>query len=233
VLQRQDPEAADLRDFPKSMGWQKVKENMSSQGTLFIIAAASGTGKTSLVNALLKTVDNIKVSTSHTTRPIRPGEKDKINYYFVSEAEFKHLIKQGAFLEYAFVHGKYYGTSKQWVEDQLAGGTDVILEIDWQGAQQVKKLYPKSVSIFILPPSREVLQNRLKARQQDKPEVIIKRLAMADSEIAHYREFDFLIINDDFEKALIDLVSIIHANRLKTDQQAEKFSHLLAQLVQN
>lgn len=183
-------------------------------GTLFIIAAPSGTGKTSLVNALLKSMDNIKVSVSHTTRVKRPGEQDKINYYFVDETEFKKLVKENKFLEYALVHGHHYGTSRQWVEQQLKTGIDVILEIDWQGAQQVKRQFPESVSIFILPPSRAALEARLRERKQDSEAVIAKRLAEADNEITHSGEFDYLITNDIFAKALADLRAIVNKNRL-------------------
>lgn len=194
-----------------------------SMGTLFVIAAPSGGGKTSLVNALLKSMDHIKVSVSHTTRNQRPGEAQHINYHFVDKAEFDTLIKQGIFLEHALVHGYHYGTSRQWVKQQLRAGIDVILEIDWQGAQQIKRHFPESISVFILPPSRAALESRLHERKQDSAEVIAKRLAAANEEISHFKEFDYLIINDQFDTALHDLQAIIRASRLRESRQAAQY----------
>src|SRR5579884_3074698 len=169
---------------------------MNTLGTLYIISAPSGGGKTSLVKALTASMPNIIVSVSHTTRPKRPGEEDGVNYHFVDQAQFKKLLAEDLFLEHATVFGNYYGTSRRWVEEKLQAGIDVVLEIDWQGAQQVRKLMPKTVSIFILPPSREVLLERLQARDQDNKAVIAKRMAAASNEISHYHEYDYLVIND-------------------------------------
>ena len=204
---------------------------MQVTGTLYIIAAPSGGGKTSLVNALLKKIDRIKVSISHTTRPMRPGDHNGVDYYFVNPAEFEDMIAGHLFLEYAQVHDHYYGTSKEWVIEQLKAGFDIILEIDWQGYRQVKQQFPKSVGIFILPPSQSILRERLEDRRQDKSEVIERRLAVASTEISHCREFDYLIVNSVFEEALMDLYSIVQANRLRTDYQLAKNSSLLAELA--
>lgn len=212
-------------------GEDEEKSTMSNLGTLYVIAAPSGAGKTSLVNALVKVNDNIKVSISHTTRPKRPGEQEGVDYYFVSKSEFEGMIAKHCFLEYAEVYGHYYGTSREWVEKQLQQDIDVILEIDWQGAQQVRKLYPASQSIFILPPSRQILKARLMDRNQDSEQVIEQRLAAADSDIAHYHEFDYLVVNNIFETALVDLQTILHANRLRQGRQAQKFKGLLSELL--
>lgn len=201
-------------------------------GTLYIISAPSGGGKTSLVHALLKTMPNIEVSVSHTTRNKRPSETHGTNYYFISEAEFKKQIASNVFLEYAEVFGSYYGTSREWVEEKLRLGTDVILEIDWQGAHQIKSLFPECVSIFILPPSREILAQRLRERGQDDEAVIKKRLAEARAEISHYQEFDYLVVNDEFSHAVADLAAIIQSHRLKLKVQAVKYAELLKNLLQ-
>ena len=180
---------------------------------LFIISAPSGAGKTSLIAALIQKVSTLALSISHTTRPKRPQEQDGIDYHFVTKAIFENMIAQGDFLEYANVfNGQYYyGTSKKWVEAALVK-SDVILEIDWQGAAQIRQHYPQAVSIFILPPSSQALAERLCQRQQDLPEVIEKRLALATSEMSHYQEFDYLVINDDFEQAITDLIMIMQSN---------------------
>ncbi|HVV68091.1 MAG TPA: guanylate kinase [Gammaproteobacteria bacterium] len=201
-------------------------------GTLYVIAAPSGTGKTSLTSALVRTLHDIKISISHTTREQRPGEQHGVHYWFVSIAEFKAMLAQDIFLESAEVFGNYYGTSRHWVLQQLESGTDVILEIDWQGAQQVRKLFPQSVSIFILPPSADLLRKRLQTRQQDHVEVIEKRLAAAASEVAHYREFDYLVVNDSFDDALLDMQAIVRANRLILSKQLQRNQKLLAELQQ-
>jgi guanylate kinase len=201
-----------------------------SQATLFVISAPSGAGKTSLVSALLERMENIKVSVSHTTRDIRPGEEDGVNYNFISKEVFTNLIGEGKFLEHAEVFGNYYGTSQAWVEDTLKSGTDVILEIDWQGAQQIRKLIGCQ-SIFILPPSIEALRERLTGRGQDGEEIINQRMAEAQSEMSHYPESDFIVINDDFETALSDLISIIESQRCKTKLQQEKHTQLLQNLL--
>lgn len=206
---------------------------MQTMGTLYVVAAPSGCGKTSLVNALLESMDRILVSISHTTRPMRPLEKNAVNYYFVSHAEFDDMVKEGVFFEHALVYGHQYGTSRLWVEQQLRQNQDVILEIDWQGAQQIRLIFPHCVTIFILPPSQESLRARLEARQQDPAEVIEQRMAVAISEMKHYREFDYLVINDVFTEALADLKAIIQANRLREVRQATMHEDLLAKLVEN
>ena len=204
---------------------------MSSTGTLYVISAPSGAGKTSLVKALLEKVDRIGVSVSHTTRFPRPGEKDGVNYNFVSEDEFKKMIEASAFLEQAEVFGNYYGTSQAWVEQKLSSGEDVILEIDWQGAQQVRRLIPSMKSIFIVPPSREALAQRLNSRGQDSAEVIAARMAEATQEMSHYGEFDYLVINDDFDQALEALIAIVIANRLTIAKQIDAQQSLLEALL--
>jgi guanylate kinase len=206
---------------------------MWNEGTLYIIAAPSGAGKTSLVNALINKTSAIKVSISYTTRPQRPGEKHGVNYFFVDQSEFENMVIQKVFLEHAFVHDYYYGTSRQKVEEDLKAGIDVILEIDWQGARQVREKFPNCITIFIMPPSREELKKRLEARKQDQPEVIERRFAIASVEMSHYREFDYLIVNKEFEEALADLQAIVHANRLKMARQAARHAKLLAELAQN
>ncbi|WP_257252786.1 MULTISPECIES: guanylate kinase [unclassified Endozoicomonas] len=187
---------------------------MANKGKLYIIAAPSGAGKTSLVKAMVQSTPHVKVSVSHTTRPIRPGETDGMNYHFTSKDVFLELMSQGQFLEHAEVFGNYYGTSEAWVREQLDTGEDVILEIDWQGAQQVRKLMPEAVSIFILPPSKEALRERLMGRGTDDFDVIERRMNQAVNEMSHYAEFDYLVINDEFDLALRDLQTIIRSRRL-------------------
>lgn len=183
-------------------------------GTLFIIAAASGTGKTSLVKALCKQVENLNVSVSCTTRPQRPGEKDGTDYYFVDEATFSGMVASGAFLEHETVFDYHYGTPRQWVEEQLALGNDVILEIDWQGARDVRAMLPeKVIGIFILPPAFADLEQRLRDREQDDEETIRKRMRDALKEISHHAEFDYLVINDEFEDTVAELAKIIGSRR--------------------
>ncbi len=190
-------------------------------GKLFIITAASGTGKTSLVKELLATTDNLTVSISHTTRAPRPGESDGVHYHFTTVDEFKRLIDESAFLEYAQVFDNFYGTTRQAVERLLHDGVDVILEIDWQGALQVKEKFSDAVMIFILPPSRDALRSRLSNRGQDSDEVIEKRLAGSLTEMRQYDKFDYVVINDDFAEALADLQTIIKSHRLsRATQQA-------------
>jgi guanylate kinase len=201
---------------------------MSYSSTLFVIAAPSGTGKTSLVKALVESMTNITVSVSHTTRPMRPGEKEEINYHFISPPEFTELVTKEVFLEHAWVHGNHYGTSRAWVESQLKQNHDVILEIDWQGAQQIRKTFLGSTSIFILPPSPAALEMRLQQRRQDQQKTIAQRLAAASSEIAHFGEFDYLIVNDVFSEALEDLQAIVRTQRLKQSRQVLRQASLLA-----
>lgn len=204
---------------------------MDDKGQLFIIAAPSGAGKTSLVNALVKQLNNVVISISYTTRPKRPKDVDGQAYYFIDEKEFTDLIAQNAFLEHAQVFDHYYGTGSEWVQNQLQQGNDVILEIDWQGAQQVRTQLPESQSIFILPPSRTTLSERLNHRGQDSETVIEKRLAKATAEMQHYAEFDYLIVNDDFDTALSQLRSIIVATRLQCLRQTAKHAQLIADLL--
>ena len=191
------------------------------QGTLYIVSAPSGAGKSSLIQALLKTqpLYDTQVSISHTTRAKRPGENHAEHYYFVSHDEFRQMIEEDAFLEYAEVFGNYYGTSRKAIEQILSTGVDVFLDIDWQGAQQIRKKMPQSRSIFILPPSKDELDRRLRGRGQDSDEVIAKRMAQAVAEMTHYAEYDYLIVNDDFDLALSDLKTIIRAERLRLGRQ--------------
>ncbi len=200
-------------------------------GNLFTISAPSGAGKTSLVNALLPTLPNVRVSVSHTTRPQRPGEVDGVNYHFVSTDEFQRMIGLGDFLESAEVFGNRYGTSQRWVEETLAGGTDVILEIDWQGAQQVRRLLPETRSIFILPPSRTALEQRLNQRGQDPADVIAGRMAKAISEMEHYLEADYIIVNDQFDTALTELRAVLISQRLALHRQQQRLQSLLRELL--
>ncbi|PLW70944.1 guanylate kinase [Pseudohalioglobus lutimaris] len=204
---------------------------MSRTGTLYTVSAPSGAGKTSLVAALIERSNGLRVSVSHTTRSMRPGEHHGVNYHFVEEADFLAMLDRAEFLEHARVFGNLYGTSQVWVEEQLKAGTDVILEIDWQGAQQVKRLRPATRSIFILPPSRETLLQRLNQRGQDDQAIIDKRMAEAVEEISHYVESDFLVVNDDFDQALAELESIICCHRLATDKQRDNLATLLKQLL--
>ena len=194
-----------------------------SQGSLYIISDPSGAGKTSLVNALIKQDQHISVSISHTTRAQRPGEENGVNYHFIDKPGFQDMIKQDAFLEYAEVFDNYYGTARSSVEAQLAEGQDVILEIDWQGARQVRELMPEHVSIFILPPSRADLQQRLSDRGQDSEETINRRMRDAISETSHYNEYDFLVLNDDFDTALRDLTAIFSTLRLQLMPQMQQY----------
>ncbi len=204
---------------------------MPSYGTLYTVSAPSGAGKTSLVNALLARSRDLRVSVSHTTRPMRSGEEDGVNYHFVSEEAFLAMLERSEFLEHARVFGNLYGTSQIWVEQQLASGIDVILEIDWQGAQQVRRLLPDTRSIFILPPSRRELEQRLNSRGQDDAAVIAARMAKAVEEMSHYVEGDFLVINNEFEEALHELEAIITCHRLSTFRQREAQSALLQDLL--
>ncbi|KGE04170.1 guanylate kinase [Pseudohaliea rubra] len=203
----------------------------TATGTLFTISAPSGAGKTSLVEALVALVPGLAVSVSHTTRPQRRGEVDGVNYHFVEPASFQTMLAEGAFLEHAEVFGNYYGTAQARVQERLATGSDVILEIDWQGAQQVKRLMPETCSIFILPPSRETLHARLTGRGQDDPETIARRMAQAVTEMSHYVEYDYLVFNDDFERARDDLATIVHSCRLRTRAQGERHAGILQRLL--
>ena len=200
-------------------------------GLLFVVSAASGTGKTSLVKALLERVNNLHVSVSHTTRGQRPGELDGVHYHFSNKDDFLNLVNEGGFIEYAEVFGNYYGTAKATVKEQLAKGHDVLLEIDWQGAQQVRRLFPESKQIFILPPSQFDLRERLSNRGTDAVDVIEHRLSCAVEDMQQYSNFDYIIINDDFNKALHDLEAVIIANRLTLSQQANRHEKLIQKLI--
>ncbi|MBB6340810.1 guanylate kinase [Pseudomonas fluvialis] len=202
-----------------------------SIGNLYIVSAPSGAGKTSLVKALLEAEPRVRVSVSHTTRAMRPGEVDGVNYHFVSREQFTAMLEQDAFLEHAQVFDNFYGTSQHWVEQTLAEGYDLILEIDWQGAQQVRRLLPQAKSIFILPPTQEALRHRLTNRGQDSGEIIERRMRDAVSEMSHYVEFDYLVINDDFGHALEDLKAIFRANQLLQAPQQMRHGGLLSELL--
>jgi guanylate kinase len=203
----------------------------TTRGTLYTVSAPSGAGKTSLVKALIDNCDAIKVSVSYTTRPARPGELDGVNYHFVSRSQFLDMLEKTAFLEHAQVYDNYYGTSREWVEATLASGIDVILEIDWQGAQQVRRLIPDTIGIFILPPSQETLRQRLNNRGQDEQSIIDRRMRDARNEIEHYVESDYLLINDDFRVVLYEFKAIITAERLKQSKQQTRHQMLLTSLL--
>lgn len=201
-------------------------------GSLYIMSAPSGAGKTSLVKALLESTGQIQVSVSHTTRAPRPGEIDGKDYYFVNKEVFEQMRDQGKFLECAQVFDNYYGTSEHAVEEQLSQGLDVILEIDWQGAKQVRDVFKDAVSIFILPPSRDTLEQRLKDRGQDNQTIIDRRMQDAINEMSHYGEFDYLVINDNFDLALDQIKAIVQTRRLRTEVQSQRQTELLSDLLQ-
>jgi len=202
-----------------------------SNGTLYILSAPSGAGKTSLLKALREQDGDLQVSISHTTRSMRPGEVNGEHYHFIDHARFLHMLEAGEFLEHAEVFGNFYGTAEASVKSQLELG-DLVLEIDWQGAQQVRQRFPKAVSIFIMPPSPEALLERLENRGQDSQEIIQRRMHEAVSEMSHYAEFDFLVINDIFDAALADLASIVQCQRLRTDLQVRINSASIKQLLE-
>jgi guanylate kinase len=200
------------------------------KGNVFIICAPSGAGKTSLVAELLRRDRSARLSVSHSTRAPRPGEQDGRDYHFVSRPAFEGMIARGEFLESAEVHGNLYGTSQAWIDEQLARDVDIVLEIDWQGAQQVRRLIPDAIGIFILPPSPDTLRRRLIDRGQDSETVIERRLLAARGEIAHLAEFDYVMINNNFDDAVEDLVSIVRATRLRTAAQVSRHSDLINSL---
>ena len=202
-----------------------------SRGNLFILSAPSGAGKSSLINALLKKHADMKVSVSHTTRAPRPGENNAEHYHFVSVDEFKALIAKDDFFEWAQVFDNYYGTSKQAIEEQLAAGIDVFLDIDWQGASQVREIMDDVKTIFILPPSKQELEQRLNNRGQDSAEIIAGRMAQAQSETSHYNEYDYVVVNDDFDTALCDLETIVIAQRLTLKAQTTRHQTLINELL--
>jgi len=200
-------------------------------GVLFVVSAPSGAGKTSLLRALLPTDGRLRLSVSHTTRPPRPGEQDGVHYHFVERARFEAMVAEGAFLEHAQVFDNLYGTAERSVRDQVAAGHDVVLEIDWQGARQVRARFPEAVTVFIAPPSVAALRERLSGRGQDGPEVIERRMRDARSELSHYGEYDYLVVNDLFEQALADLRAIVAAERLRRPRQAEALGEALAAML--
>lgn len=202
-----------------------------TKGKLYIISAPSGAGKTSLVKKVLPALDKLMVSVSHTTRTQRAAEVDGVDYFFTRVDSFKEMIATAAFLEYAQVFDNFYGTAQSSVEDNLNKGIDVILEIDWQGAEQIRRLLPATVTIFILPPSTNILRQRLQERGQDSEEVIERRMQDAATEISHYAEYDYLVVNDDFDTALTELKSIILANRLNINRQQYQLESLLVDLL--
>ena len=199
-------------------------------GQLFIVAAPSGAGKTTLVKLLLAE-DPVRLSISHTTRTPRAGEENGVAYHFVSVADFKAMVAAGDFLEWAEVHGNFYGTSKSWIANELAAGRDVLLEIDWQGAQQVRKIFAQAVGVFILPPSMEELTQRLTGRGTDSAEVIERRLVAAQDEMRHVGEFDYVIINDTLQQALSELISVVRASRLRFAAQQSRHAALFSRLI--
>jgi guanylate kinase len=201
------------------------------RGTLFIVAAPSGAGKSSIVNACLARDPAIRLSVSFTSRAPRPGERHAEHYHFVSADAFQQMVAAGDFFEHARVHGDWKGTARQSVEPQLAAGNDVLLEIDWQGARQVREQVPDAISVFILPPSREALEQRMRARGQDSEAVIAQRLAAARDEMSHYDEFDYLIVNEDFDHAVGEMCSIFGACRLRRDRQLERHAQLIDRLL--
>lgn len=202
-----------------------------AKGTLYVISAASGAGKTSLVSAVLRQVSDIEVSVSHTTRQPREGEVDGVNYHFVTTDVFENMVARGDFFEHATVFGNMYGTSRQHIQEQLLKGNDVILEIDWQGARQIRQLVTDCKSIYIAPPSIAVLRERLNSRGQDDEAIIEKRMREAVSEMSHYAEFEYLVINDDFDTARTELAAIILANRMLLERQQQNHAALLAELL--
>ena len=199
-------------------------------GALFIISAPSGGGKTSLVKALLAAEPDVRLSVSHTTRAARPGETPGLDYHFVAPPEFERMLEAGEFLESAVIYGNHYGTSQKWIEGALAQGADVLLEIDWQGAQQVRRLMRQVVSVFVLPPSLAVLKSRLTGRAQDKGDVVARRMAAARDEISHVSEYNYVIINEEFNRAALDLRSIIRAERLRLSRQLSHHGDLINQM---
>ena len=201
------------------------------RGQLYIVAAPSGAGKTSLVKALHEHLSGIAVSVSHTTRAMRPGEENGVHYHFVDHTVFEPMVGEGEFLEHARVFDNFYGTAQSSVEVNLAAGQDVILEIDWQGAQQVRRVFPEALGIFILPPAREVLEARLRGRGQDDDTIIARRMRDATTEIQHYAEFDFLVINDVFEEALRELACIFRAQRLSFARSSVRHARLVKDLL--
>ncbi|WP_293932197.1 guanylate kinase [Iodobacter sp.] len=201
-----------------------------AKGNLFVVTAPSGAGKTTLVAALLAADQNVQLSVSFTTRAPRPGEVDGKDYHFVAREVFEQMILNGDFLEHAEVYGNYYGTSQTWINKAIDTGRDILLEIDWQGAAQVRRLFPDAVGLFVLPPSVEVLEQRLKNRGKDSDEVIERRMAVAKEEISHVEEFDYVIVNEHIDEAVRDIVSAVRAERLKLHRQSTRHQVLISSL---
>jgi len=210
--------------------WQEARLMTKAVGNIYIVVAPSGAGKTSLVSALLQAEPAVELSISYTTRAARTGEVDGQHYHFVDHATFQSMIAAGDFLEYAEVYGNFYGTSVRWLQSRLEEGRDILLEIDWQGAEQVRKVFPEALGIFILPPSIEELERRLRGRGTDTEEVILRRLASARSEIDKVAEYDYIVVNDDFERARLDLISIFRARRLRAAVQVARLAPALARM---
>ena len=206
-------------------------KTMTTRGNLYTVSAPSGAGKTSLVKAVIESTRDICVSVSHTTRKMRPGETNGVNYHFVNQTQFMAMLEEAAFIEHAQVFDNYYGSSRQWVEDTLNTGVDVILEIDWQGAQQVRRQIPDTISLFILPPSQDTLRDRLTNRGQDDQSIIERRMRDARKELEHYIESDYLIVNDNFEIAVSEFKAIITAQRLTQQKQQQRHQSLLTSLL--
>lgn len=206
---------------------------MSNLSTLFIVSAPSGAGKTSLLRELLGADPQLALSISHTTRAMRPGEQDGVHYHYVDVPTFEGLVEQGVFVEHARVFDNYYGTSEAALRDQLAAGRDTVVEIDWQGAQQVRERFPDAVSVFIAPPSIAALRDRLSGRGQDSEEIIERRMRDAQAELSHYPEYDYLVINDDFQQALSELAAIVTAQRLRLAAQSVRYQQALSQMLES
>ncbi len=200
-------------------------------GNLYVVAAPSGAGKTTLVRLLLEREAKVRLSVSYTTRGPRPGEINGREYHFVDAGDFQAMIDRQEFLEWAEVHGNFYGTSKKWIAEQLAAGGDVLLEIDWQGAQQVRSIFPQAIGVFVLPPSMEELTRRLTGRGTDSADVVARRLAAARAEMRHVGEFDYVIINDQLEQALEDLCAIVRASRLSFGAQRASHAALFERMI--
>ncbi|MCU0840950.1 MAG: guanylate kinase [Thiobacillaceae bacterium] len=200
-------------------------------GSLFIVSAPSGAGKSSLVKALLEGDPHLRLSVSYTTRPPRPGEENGVHYHFVDREAFQEMLGRAEFLESAEVYGNWYGTSQPWIESRMAAGQDILLEIDWQGAAQVRRLFPEALGVFILPPSLRELERRLHGRGQDSAEVIARRMAAAREDMTHALEFDYLVVNDVFDMALADLRAIVRAQRLGVGRQMTRLAPLLGELI--
>ncbi len=209
-----------------------MTKQQGDSGTLYVVSAPSGAGKTSLLKALLENADGIGISVSHTTRAMRPGEQNGVHYHFVTEDTFRQMIAQADFLEYARVFDHYYGTSQAAVMAQLAAGQDVVLEIDWQGARQIRERFADAVvGVFILPPSKVALRERLTGRGQDDEAIIARRMRDAETEMSHYDEFDYVVVNDDFDTAVADLQAVINSQRLIIGRQCARLKDLLADLL--